>query len=101
MAAATASLKLFTAKLPRVTLADELQTLPAPGKTESRKSWLRSRRSTIDPMNRASASAPSGPAASEPGESFIGSTPNRARVEAPLLESLIAPSANDGRHFAH
>ena len=41
--------------------ADEIQALPAPGKTESRNSWLRSRRSMIDPMNRASASAPSGP----------------------------------------
>ena len=52
-------------------------------------------------MKRASASAPSGPAASAPGESSIGNLPSRARVAAPLLDSLIAPSAIDGRHFAH
>src|SRR5271156_4511016 len=87
--------------LRRAKAADNFQPLPAPGQTESRNSWLRSRRSTIDPMNRASASAPSGPAASEPGEASIGIVPSRARIAAPLLDSLIAPSATDGRHFAH
>ena len=52
-------------------------------------------------MNRASASAPSGPAASDPGEASIGNLSSRARLVAPLLDSLIAPSATDGRHFAH
>src|ERR1700722_20332389 len=101
MAAATASPKWCLEKFRRANRADSPQPLPAPGKTESRNSWLRSRRSMIEPMNRASASAPSGPAASEPGESLIGNTLNRARIAAPLLDILIAPSANDGRHFAH
>src|SRR5208337_5512584 len=101
MADATASPKWCTAKLRRKNPAGDSQALAPPGKTESRNSWLRSRRSTIEPMNRASASAPSGPAASDPGEASIGNLSSRARLVAPLLDSLIAPSATDGRHFAH
>src|SRR5580658_2191622 len=101
MAAATARPKWSMENLRPATAADDFQFFPALGKTESRNSWLRSRRSTIDAMNRASASAPSGPAASDPGEASIGIVPNRARIAAPLLASLIAPSATDGRHFAH
>src|ERR1700722_5881755 len=101
MAGATPGPEGGLEKIRRAERGGRPPAFPPPAQTETRKSLLRSRRSMIEPMNRASASAPSGPAASEPGESLIGNTLNRARIAAPLLDILIAPSANDGRHFAH
>src|SRR5208282_1857110 len=86
MADATASPKWCTAKLRRKNPAGDSQALAPPGKTESRNSWLRSRRSTIEPMNRASASAPSGPAASDPGEASIGNLSSREVGGAPTRQ---------------